>query len=82
MATPSLSRLPHRCALKLQAVYDGLSKAERRAADYLLAHPEGIPWGARAGNPPRGARPWRAPRSAWSLSAPRWGDSAEAGGGH
>lgn len=42
MATPSLSRIPHRCALKLQAVYEGLSKAERRAADYLLAHPEGI----------------------------------------
>ncbi len=42
MATPALSRIPHRCALKLQAVYDRLSKAERRAADYLLAHPERI----------------------------------------
>lgn len=42
MDTPKLNRLPHRCALKLQAVYQGLSKAERRAADYLLAHPERI----------------------------------------
>lgn len=42
MAPPSLGRLPHRCALKLQAVYQGLTKAERRAADYLLSHPEKI----------------------------------------
>ena len=42
MATPSLGRLPHGCALKLQALYDQLSPAERRAADYLVAHPEEI----------------------------------------
>ncbi len=42
MTIPSLERLPHGCALKLQALYERLSRAERRAADYLMAHPEGI----------------------------------------
>ena len=42
MVHASLSRLPHGCALKLQAVYHDLSPAETRAADYLLAHPEDI----------------------------------------
>ena len=43
MNGPSQSQqIAHACALKLQAVYQGLSKAERRAADYLLASPESI----------------------------------------
>lgn len=42
MNEPSLNRIPRTCAVRLQAVYDGLRKAERCAADYLLAHPEAI----------------------------------------
>ncbi len=42
MNEPSLNRIPRNCAVRLQAVYSGLRKAERRAADYLLAHPEDI----------------------------------------
>ncbi|QDW75338.1 MurR/RpiR family transcriptional regulator [Lachnospiraceae bacterium KGMB03038] len=34
------SKLPHRIQIKIEAVYDTLKSAERRAADYLLAHPE------------------------------------------
>ena len=34
------NRLPHRIEIKIEAVYDTLKSAERRAADYLLAHPE------------------------------------------
>ncbi|HET6440112.1 MAG TPA: MurR/RpiR family transcriptional regulator [Anaeromyxobacter sp.] len=42
MNEPSLNRIPRNCAVRLQAVYTGLRKAERRAADFLLAHPEEI----------------------------------------
>ena len=42
MTELSLSRIPHSCALKLQAVYGRLRKAEKKAADYILAHPEEI----------------------------------------
>ena len=38
----SLNRLPRPCAVRLQAVYNGLRKAERRAADFLLMHPREI----------------------------------------
>lgn len=37
-----LQRIPHGFALKLQAVYQRLSRAEKRAADYLVAHPQEI----------------------------------------
>jgi len=42
MNEPSLNRIPRNCAVRLQAVYNGLRRAERRAADFLLAHPEEI----------------------------------------
>jgi len=42
MADQSLARLPHRCALKHQAVYQELTRAERKAADYLPTCPEQI----------------------------------------
>jgi len=42
MNEPSLNRIPRGCAVRLQAVYNGLRKAERRAADFLLAQPEVI----------------------------------------
>ena len=35
-------RVPHRCLVRLRGVYHSLKKAERRAADYLLAAPEAI----------------------------------------
>jgi len=35
-------RVPHRCLLRLRAIYHSLKKAERKAADYLLAAPEAI----------------------------------------
>lgn len=39
---PSAERVPHRCLIRLRGVYDSLKRAERRAADYLLAAPEQI----------------------------------------
>ena len=33
-------RLPHACALKLQAVYGTLKSAERKAADFLIENPD------------------------------------------
>ena len=35
-------RVPHRCLLRLRAIYHSLKQAERKAADYLLAAPEAI----------------------------------------
>ena len=32
-------KLPHNVAIKLQAVYDSLKSAERKAADYMLQYP-------------------------------------------
>lgn len=43
MEERELDLIPHACALKLQAVYGTLKTAERKAADYLLAFPGGIP---------------------------------------
>ena len=42
MNEPGLNRLPRSCAVRLQAVYNELRKAERRAADFLLAHPQKV----------------------------------------
>jgi RpiR family carbohydrate utilization transcriptional regulator len=41
-ALEALRRLPRRCALKLQAVYASLKRAERKGADFLLARPEEV----------------------------------------
>ena len=38
----NLRRLPRRCALKLQAAYGSLKRAERRGADFLLAHADQV----------------------------------------
>jgi DNA-binding MurR/RpiR family transcriptional regulator len=38
MNTSRLKDVPHACALRLQALYDGLKSAERRAADFVLDH--------------------------------------------
>lgn len=37
-----LTRLPHQCALNVQAVYAALKSAEKKAADFLLSHPEKV----------------------------------------
>ncbi|HET6436689.1 MAG TPA: MurR/RpiR family transcriptional regulator [Anaeromyxobacter sp.] len=42
MNEPGLDRIPRNCAVRLQAIYSGLRRAERRAADFLLARPEEI----------------------------------------
>ncbi|MCK5737232.1 MAG: MurR/RpiR family transcriptional regulator, partial [Spirochaetaceae bacterium] len=34
--------IPHNCVLNLQAVYETLKSAERKAADYILDSPEDI----------------------------------------
>lgn len=38
-ATNQSERIPHRCLVKLRGVYASLKRAERKAADYLLAAP-------------------------------------------
>ncbi len=35
-------RVPHRCLVRLRGIYHSLKKAERKAADYLLASPDAI----------------------------------------
>ena len=35
-------RVPHRCLVRLRGIYHSLKKAERKAADYLLAAPDAI----------------------------------------
>ncbi len=35
-------RIPHRCLIKLKAIRPALKRAERRAADFLLSHPEEV----------------------------------------
>lgn len=42
MNTARLSKIPHRCVLRLYAVYDNLKTAEKKAVDYLLDNPEKI----------------------------------------
>lgn len=38
----SIAKIPHSCALKIQAMYPTLKSAERRAVDFLLANPDRI----------------------------------------
>ena len=38
-SSPHSGRVPHRCLVKLKGIYNSLKKAERKAADYLLAAP-------------------------------------------
>src|SRR5512147_703336 len=35
-------RVPHNCLVRLRGIYHSLKKAERKAADYLLAAPDAI----------------------------------------
>lgn len=39
----TFAKIPHVCALKLQAMYPTLKSAERRAVDFLIANPETVP---------------------------------------
>lgn len=43
MEERNLSRIPHECALRIQAVYYDLKTAERKAVDYMLEVPDQIP---------------------------------------
>ena len=43
MNQENLSRMPHELALRVQAIYDDLKSAERKAADFILRSPEEIP---------------------------------------
>jgi len=38
----ALERIPYRCLIKLKAIRPALKRAERRAADFLLNHPEEV----------------------------------------
>jgi RpiR family carbohydrate utilization transcriptional regulator len=38
----NVQRVPHNCALRLQAVYGKLKTAEKKAADYILQYPDQI----------------------------------------
>ena len=38
----NLNKIPHPCALRLQAIYPALKSAEKRAADFILAKPEDV----------------------------------------
>ncbi len=38
----NIDRVPHNCALKLQAVYDKLKSAEKKAADFIMQYPDQI----------------------------------------
>jgi RpiR family transcriptional regulator, carbohydrate utilization regulator len=42
MAARNLDRVPHDVLIRLQALQVSLKRAERRAADYLLAHPDKV----------------------------------------
>jgi len=42
MNEKKFTSIPHNCVLKLQAVYENLKSAERKAADYILDSPEDI----------------------------------------
>jgi RpiR family transcriptional regulator, carbohydrate utilization regulator len=41
-STDHVERVPHRCLIRLRGIYHSLKKAERKAADYLLAAPDAI----------------------------------------
>ena len=43
MNQENLSRMPHELALRVQAIYDDLKSAERKAADFILRSPQEIP---------------------------------------
>jgi len=43
MNEENIYRIPHNCALKLQAVYGRLKTAEKKAADFILHSPHAIP---------------------------------------
>ena len=43
MNSRNLIRIPHECALRIQAIYDDLKSAERKAVDFILEQPEVIP---------------------------------------
>ena len=38
----TIAKIPHSCALKIQAMYPTLKSAERRAVDFLLANPDRV----------------------------------------
>lgn len=42
LAGGSSERVPHRCLIKLKAIQHTLKRAERRAADFLVAHPDEV----------------------------------------
>jgi DNA-binding MurR/RpiR family transcriptional regulator len=42
MSTANITKIPHRCVLKIQAVYDTLKSAEKKAVDLILDKPEEI----------------------------------------
>ena len=42
MNEPGLKKVPYRCALQIQAVYDSLKSAERKAVDFILGSPSEI----------------------------------------
>ncbi len=42
MDTIDHEEIPHACMLQMQAVYESLKSAERKAADYLLSNPRGV----------------------------------------
>lgn len=43
MNQANLARVPHECALRVQAIYDDLKSAEKKAVDFMLNYPEQIP---------------------------------------
>ncbi|WP_322200654.1 MurR/RpiR family transcriptional regulator [Acutalibacter intestini] len=43
---PQIQKISYNCLLRIQSVYDSLKSAERKAADYLLADPEGFAHGS------------------------------------
>ena len=36
----NLGKIPHSCMVKIQAIYDSLKSAEKKAADLLLEQPD------------------------------------------
>ncbi len=42
MNTVNFGKIPHRCIVNLNGVYDNLKNAEKKAVDYLLDHPDTI----------------------------------------
>ena len=42
MNAHNLEKIPHNCLIKIKAVYDSLKSAEKKAVDFILAHPEEV----------------------------------------